>query len=187
MKNICLICLVFSMATPLFADDDRQHTAHEHGAAALAIAQDQNTVLLELNSPAFNIFGFEHKPSNQTDKDRVVASVAQFQRGHEIFLFPEAAKCSVRATDIHSSLLDEKHEEHEEHEEHDESDEHESEHSNVQVVWTATCEHPSQLSKIDIKLFSLFANLTDLDVDYLMDTGQGAAELNPRVTSISFK
>ncbi len=177
MKNICLICLVFSMATPLFADDDRQHTAHEHGAATLGIAQDQNTVLLELNSPAFNIFGFEHKPSNQTDKDLVAASVAQLQRGHEIFLFPEAAKCSVRAMDIHSSLLDE---------EHEEPDEHESEHSNVQVAWTATCEHPSQLSSIDIKLFSFFANLTDLDVDYLMDAGQGAAELNPTVSSLSF-
>ncbi|WP_196161405.1 DUF2796 domain-containing protein [Reinekea sp. G2M2-21] len=180
MKNICLICLVFSTATPLFADEDRQHTAHEHGAATLGIAQDQNTVLLELNSPAFNIFGFEHKPNNQTDKDLIAASVAQLQRGHEIFLFPEAAKCSVRAMDIHSSLLDE------EHEEHEESDEHESEHSNVQVAWTATCEHSSQLNRIDIKLFSFFPNLTDLDVDYLMDSGQGAAELNAMVASISF-
>ena len=47
---------------------ERQLDAHNHGYGNLNVAIDGQTVALELDTPAYNIVGFEHSP--ETDKDK---------------------------------------------------------------------------------------------------------------------
>ena len=56
------------------AHDDHDHDhahgtlgAHEHGVAKLNVVLDDNTLELELDSPAMNLVGFEHAASSDAD------------------------------------------------------------------------------------------------------------------------
>ena len=61
--------------------EHRQHGAHVHGAAQLTVAQEGTQVLLELESPAANIFGFEHPPSDAQQRTVVREAVAALEEG----------------------------------------------------------------------------------------------------------
>ena len=81
---------------------------------------------------------------------------------------------------------DEHHEEGEEHE-----DEHEHEdtetHSEFHASYEFSCDQPDQLAGLDLEgLFSLYPSIVDLDVQYALERGQGAAELSPESTGIDF-
>jgi hypothetical protein len=171
------------------ADEYRQHDAHEHGAAMLGLAQEGNTLQIELDSPAFNILGFEYAPGTAEEKETLVSAINVLNSGERLFSFPKSAKCSLVDSDVHSNLLeselDDEHEAHDDHDHDEVHDEHKG-HSDLEVVWSFNCLSPDDLKEIEITLFSEFKNLTDLDVDYITNTGQGSVELSPSNNVISF-
>lgn len=184
MKQPFLIStLVLMTAQIAIAEDQRQHDAHEHGAAMLGLAQEGNTLQIELDSPAFNILGFEYAPSTAEEKQTLASAIDALNNGERLFTFPKSAKCSMVDSDVHSSLLKADHDKHDEHKDHDEHDEG---HSDMEVVWSFNCLSPDDLTKVEITLFSNFKNLTDLDVDYITNTGQGSVELSPSSNVITF-
>jgi hypothetical protein len=195
-QPILLISLLAISVQGVIADEHRQHDAHEHGAATLAIAQDGKTLQIEFSSPAYNIVGFEHAASTDEDKKTLATALGKLNDGSSLFAFPESAKCTQTDVNLHASQADEHEEhdhdehdehEHEEHEEHD-HDEHEQgeSHSEVDVVWTFSCTTTDKLTNLNVALFSAFPNLVDLDVDYLTNSGQGSVELSPSNTVIKF-
>jgi hypothetical protein len=210
--------LVAASINPLNAEENRQQDAHEHGAAMLGIAQEGKLIQMELDSPAFNIVGFEHSPSNANEEEKVALMMAQLKMGSMLFTFPAAAKCQLVNVDISSSLFEESHSSEDDHDsdsDHsDNEDDHASEsdhsdheddhgsdsnhsdveddhgndsgHSDIEASWTYSCENPLLVRKVEFPLFSYFENLTDLDVDFIMDAGQGSIELSPENPVISF-
>jgi hypothetical protein len=223
--------LVAVSINPLNAEENRQHDAHEHGAAMLGIAQEGKLIQLELDSPAFNIVGFEHTPSNANEVEIVALMMAQLKMGSMLFAFPAAAQCQLVNVDISSSLLEASHSGEDDHDSdadhaHDEDDhgndsdhaddeddhgsesdhaddedghgsesdhsdveddhDNDSGHSDIEASWTYSCENPLLVRKVEFPLFSYFENLTDLDVDFIMDAGQGSIELSPGNSVISF-
>jgi len=94
MKRLFLsTALVAVSINPLNAAENRQHDAHEHGAAMLGMAQQGKLIQMELDSPAFNMVGFEHTPSNANEAEKVALMLAQLKMGSILFTFPAAAKC----------------------------------------------------------------------------------------------
>ena len=49
-------------------DEHEEHGSHEHGAAQLTIAVGDGELEIELETPAANVFGFEHKVTSEEDK-----------------------------------------------------------------------------------------------------------------------
>lgn len=118
-----------------------QH-AHEHGVATLNIAASGDEVLVELDSPADNIVGFEHQPHTDKQKFAVKNALAKLNKPTEHMLsFSSAAGCTLHEADVDSPFkMDEEmdHDDHDkkdakhdhkehahEHEKHDEHDAHE--------------------------------------------------------------
>jgi len=180
MKPLFLImALVAVSINPLQAEESRQHDAHEHGAARLGMAQEGKLIQIELDTPAFNIVGFEHAPSSAAEKEKVALLMAQLEVGSMLFIFPLAAQCQLDSVEIASSLLDA---------ELIADDDQSSDfgHSDIEASWTYSCEKPALVRKVELPLFLYFENLLDLDVDFIMDAGQGSVELSPTNSAISF-
>ena len=210
MKRLFLsTALVAVSINPLNAAENRQHDAHEHGAAMLGMAQQGKLIQMELDSPAFNMVGFEHTPSNANEEEKVALMLAQLKMGSMLFTFPAAAKCQLVNVDISSGLFEASHSDENDHDgdsdhsddeddhgsvsDHsDDEDDHENDHENdsghsdIEASWTYSCENPLLVRKVEFPLFSYFENLTDLDVDFIMDAGQGSIELSPGNSVISF-
>ena len=179
--------------------EKRQHDAHVHGIAALNLALEGNEVHVELESPAANIVGFEHAPSSEADHASLDKAVAMLKDGGRLFVFNAEAGCRMEKADVTSSLLGEEHGEHkgdhdhEKHAEHDhdkdahEGHEHEGEaHSDIEAAYHFECDQPGRLTRLTVELFEAFPGTQKLNVQYVIENKQGAAELTPSEHVVRF-
>lgn len=184
------------LATSVMAETERQHGAHEHGAAKLSLAVDHHEVVIALESPSYNVFGFEHAPSTDEQHAAIDTAVAKLRDGNALWTLSKAADCELEETDIDSSILDDDEHAHDEEHDHDHEDEHGHEadhdheagqHSDVDVSWHFHCDNPESLTQVEVGLFDAFERFADLDVQYLTETAQGAAELSPNHTTLNLE
>ncbi len=169
--------------------EKRQHDAHVHGIAALNIALEGREVHVELESPAANIVGFEHAPSSEADRAALDKAVTTLKDGNRLFKFNEDAGCKLETANVASELLDEEHDEHvdkhsddHDHEEKggDDHEKHEDEgetHSEIEAAYHFECDQPGKLSQLTVELFEAFPGTEKLNVQYVLESKQGAAEL----------
>lgn len=171
--------------------EKRQHGAHVHGIAALNLALEGKEVHVELDSPAANIVGFEHAPSSEADHAALDKAAATLKEGARLFRFNAEAGCRMEEAKITSALLDEEHGEHagehaEEHG-HDEHAEHKGEtHSDIDAAYHFECDQPDKLTQLTVELFAAFPGMEELNVQYVIDSKQGAAELTPAAHVVKF-
>lgn len=202
MKKFVLTAALFALMVLLSAgtsaeekhEDDhdhehRQHDAHVHGIAALNIALEGEEVHIEFDSPAANIFGFEHAPSSEDDHAALNRAVATLKDGDRLFRFNNDAGCRMERVNVTSALLDEEHDEHTEkhsddhdHEEKggDNHEKHEDEgetHSEIEAGYHFECDQPGKLMQLTVGLFESFPGTEKLKVQYVIESKQGAAEL----------
>ncbi len=201
------ICLVFCLSALIlfFASitevrsAERQLDAHNHGFGELNIAIEGQTVALELNSPAFNIVGFEHPPKTNKDKATIKDAVSVLNNGSELFLFPKTAGCRLASVNIVSSLIDGQHAAHKDHDndhkdsKHDDHkdskhDDHKDRdiHSEFQANYKFQCDVIEKVNTIQIMIFKNFPNTSQLDVKTILPNGQSAMKLSPASTLLSF-
>ncbi len=187
--------------------EKRQHEAHVHGIASLNLALEGQEVHVELDSPAANIVGFEHAPSSEADHAELDKAVATLKDAGQLFRFDSEAGCRLEKAEVASALLDEKHNEHADdhahekkeahghddhkheqhgHEEHG-HEEHEGEtHSDIEAVYHFVCDQPGELTQLTVELFEAFPGMEELDVQYVTESKQGAAELTPSSHVVRF-
>ena len=182
--------------------EPRQHGSHVHGIAALNLALEGQEVHIELDSPAANIVGFEHAPSSKDDHAALDKAIAALKDGDRLFSFNEDAGCRMETAKVASELLDGEHEghaeektgkhAHEEKEGHDDEEhegdhadegqhEHEGEgetHSDIEATYHFECNAPGKLTQLTVELFEAFPGMEELKVQYVIESKQGAAELN---------
>lgn len=194
-----------------------QHDAHEHGVARLTIAPTDDGLEIGLESPAANLFGFEHLASTDEDHHTIHSAVETLKKGNEIFYATAAAACTQSSVEVESAQVkahdhekhgdedhdhgkheehadhddhDEKHEKHDDHDDHDEKheehadhDEHDHEsgstHNDVDVTWNFKCENPSEIKRVDIRLFSTFPKgFETISVDWISADKAGNVDLS---------
>lgn len=114
----------------------REHEAHQHGVAQLTIALSQQTVEIELHSPAYNILGFEHRPRTKQQLLLVKQQFTKLNQPTDLFLWNTT--CDLESTKIDSPFKDNRSISH--HEEH-EHDNEESSHSDEQAEHQHHDEH----------------------------------------------
>ena len=125
------------LCTPAMAESHAEHTehaAHEHGAARLTIATTDTGMEITLESPADNVFGFEHLASTEADHKTIHQAVTKLKAGDSLLLADASAACRLASFDIDSAQVDAhskaKHgdSEHDAHHDHDGHDGHDEEH-----------------------------------------------------------
>ncbi len=183
--------------------EHRQHDAHVHGIAAMNLALEGEEVHIELDSPAANIVGFEHAPSSEADHAALDKAVDTLKNGDRLFRFNDEAGCRMEKADVSSALLDEEHagkhsedRDHEEkgghdHEKHEHEErgheEHEGEtHSDIEAVYHFECDQPGKLTQLSVELFEAFPATEELNVQYVIESKQGARELTAKDHVVKF-
>ena len=189
----------------------RSAEAHVHGNAKLALVLDGSTLTAELESPLYNLVGFEH--AAETDEQRAAIETAEkvLQDPASVFVINDAANCvtDANALDVHleadSSHDDHSHEDGHDHdddhghdEEHGHDDDHDHDgdhdhdeahatHKDVLITYTFTCETPSAISPITVNLLAKFPNMEKLEVVYLGPNTQDLFTLTPTDTVITLR
>jgi hypothetical protein len=191
MPSLLALSLVLAMG-PVCAGDKhdhhhhehRQHDSHVHGIAELNLALDGREMQIELDSPAANLVGFEHAPSSAADRAALDQAVAVLEQGERLFVFNRAAGCRLADVEIESELIDGEHEGHKHHDEHDHDEkshhghQHDGEtHADIKAAYRFECDNPARLEQLDVELFRRFAGTERLNVQFVIDDKQGAAEL----------
>lgn len=139
----------------------KDHAAHEHGVARLTVATTDNGVEIMLETPAANLFGFEH--TAKTDEEKQVVSTAKAKL-EGVFAPNGDAAC-----DLASHAVDMGHE-------------HEG-HSDVGASWNFTCKNPDKLNSVGVQLFSAFPNgFQHINAEWVTATGAGAQEIEQDTT-----
>ena len=195
----CLSALIlFFICITKARSAERQLDAHNHGFGELNVAIEGQTVVIELNSPAFNIVGFEHSPETNKDKAAIKDAVSVLNDGSKLFLFPTTAGCRLASVHIGSSLIDGQHSahknhdgdhkdsKHDDHKDHDDDHKERDIHSEFQANYKFQCDVVEKVNTIQIMIFKHFPNTRQLDVKTILPNGQSAMKLTPASNLLSF-
>ena len=87
------------------SQDRIQHGSHEHGAARLTVAITDQGLEIMLESPAANLFGFEHKADDKEEQDIVHKVEEKLEAGDALFVMNDAAKCQLTNFEIESDMI----------------------------------------------------------------------------------
>lgn len=190
MKILLTLSLLagYIVALTVFAaDKHRDHGAHSHGLAQLNIALEGNALAIELDSPAANIVGFEHRPRTAEEHETLDAAMALLRKPELLFVTDTAAGCRPGHVEIHSGLeKTEKeggHESHKEnheeaHAQHEHQEKHGEEHSDIGAYYELSCAYADKLKRIDVRLFKHFPATNSLSVQFISEDGQRAVRLD---------
>lgn len=170
---------------------------HQHGVAALNLAFDGQYLELEFNSPAANIFGFEHAARTSDEELLVQQSVKTLQQADQLFALSVAAGCRLGRVELESATdADERHEEHghEEHghdeDDHTESshehDNHVESHSDLRVHYYYQCVQPKQLKELDVLMFKAFPAIEKIHLQLITPDTQQGKLLTPEHHRVNF-
>ncbi|MCB1638628.1 MAG: DUF2796 domain-containing protein, partial [Thiothrix sp.] len=88
-----------------------QHNAHEHGAARLTVATTRSGLEITLDSPAANLFGFEHIASTEAQHQAIHSAVEILEDGSTLFPGSKEAECTQSRVEIESVQVARHHEE----------------------------------------------------------------------------
>ncbi|WP_415811835.1 DUF2796 domain-containing protein [Litorimonas haliclonae] len=187
-----------SAGTPSPSDNGRAQVtrsadSHTHGDANLAVVVEGNVVTIELDSPLYNILGFENVPDTDLQKSIVSQAETQLRQGSKLFTFNDEARCQVGSENQSVQLFDEnngdEHDDHRDDHNHAEDEEHshsegheESTHKDLILRYEFECQTPSKISNISVNLFDYFEQLSELNVTFLGPTTQQQMTLNHRHT-----
>ena len=144
---------------------------------------------VELDTPLYNVLGFEHEAETATQKAAVLHAETVLTRGGPLFVFNNEAGCSIIRDTISVELEhheDEDHEgDHDDHEDddhgeddHEDEESHDETHKDVVLQYEYKCQSPTALKNVTVNLFEHFENLTELDLVYLGPNTQKQSELS---------
>jgi hypothetical protein len=203
----CMRILVIVLAasalvgSPAFASsaegEHREHDAHVHGVAAMNLVVDGRELVLELETPAMNILGFEHAPRNDAEHRAVEEAAASLERAEEWLVPSPGAGCRLETARVESALLE--HNDHAEGEEHGDQEEYENEdkhahgedhdeaHTEFHVSYVFHCDYPAELDTLQVNWFGGFPGMEKIEVQAVTESRQIGGELTPDQTVIKLK
>ncbi len=182
-----------SIAYAAGKENKHQHGAHVHGEAVLNLVVEAKTVVVELQTPAVNILGFEHEPSTAEQRKVVEKAVQLLKKYSNVFQL-NAGDCRQASlemeapfTDVDEHHADKEHTHEHDHAHHDHDSKHkESEddhedhesHSEFHVVYQLVCSKPQAISAIEMTVFKNFPGFETVRVQWVGASGQGMSKVS---------
>ena len=139
------------------AAEKRELGSHEHGAATLQLAVEDDTVEIVLEVPGRNIVGFEHAP--ETDEQGAAVEEARRRLADPLSLFSMAGATGCTVAEAEVEL-------------HREGD-----HNAFEASYALSCGDAVAITGIGTTLLELYPTIERIEVEYATPAGQGAGEL----------
>lgn len=188
--GIAILALVLAAAPAAVGQDTtrgahRQAGAHTHGVANLLATIEGNELYVELESPLYNLLGFERAPKGEAEIAAWMAAARAVRAPAQILGLPPAAQCQLSKSslgvfggDATLGAQDDPHAHAAGHDadRHDEADHAES---NVVLSWTFRCIKIEAVTSIEATVLRTFPRITRLTATYLDATTQKAERLTP--------
>ncbi|WP_432698496.1 ZrgA family zinc uptake protein [Marinobacterium sp. YM272] len=156
---------------------------HVHGEARLQVVLDEQELVINLNSPAYNLLGFEHAPQS-AEEHALVSKLDNRMREPAFWIeLPAAARCSLSRVTLGQHVEQWGHGEPHDHQQgladHDHADapSAHSEHRDLAYEYRFLCAYPEQFEQARVKLFEHFPALTSLHAE-VIGASQSLQELN---------
>lgn len=205
--------LVAASALPAslaIAQGHAHHDAHVHGIVELTMAVEGDALELELESPAANIVGFEHKARTAEQIKAAENAKALLENPVKLFSF-SGSQCAIQQSTVDMmAILADKHDsdgnhhdkehhddshdkhghhdkEHHDEEHHDGDDNHGDgdTHSEISASYRFKCSGTAGLNAVTVNLFQHFPAIEEIEVMWITASGQGGAELTGRSNTFS--
>ena len=173
-----LACAAPAWAHPhASADDDdsqvrRAHGVHIHGKSTLNLALEDDRLLIELDSPTMNLFGFEHPPRTDAQRAAVEDARALLGDGAKLFRINPEAGCDLTSAQVRLTLEEPKHD-------HDHDHDHDDHHADAHVDYSFECADPERLTHVDVIFFDVFPMTERLRAQVIGTTDQTGLMLTP--------
>jgi hypothetical protein len=152
-------------------------SAHQHGVANVNIAISKSALVIELDTPADNVLGFEHEPRTKQQKQHLSDTLLLLNRADSLFNIPSSAECKVQQVKIENPFTHDKHAE-------DTHEEHET-HSDFEILYTYDCQR--KLNNINMAgLFKHFPNFITLKVQWVNENRQSAKTVTKKDNQVNF-
>ncbi len=178
--------LALSMASASAQHVHRDASAHVHGASQLSLVQDRLTLLIEFETPAINIVGFEHAPQHKAERNSIQSALLKLQEPDSILrlsalncdLVQSHAVATGQFTDIsatHGALEAD----------HSNAPPHASGgHAGFKVIFELQCHNESTPAELTVTAFGNFAGIEAVDVQWALSRTQGAQRLSRPQSSL---
>lgn len=173
--------LAAAVALMLASSVAAQPAAHEHGVAALRVALDGPTLLIEFDSPLDNLVGFEHAPTTTEQRSALASAERRLKDFGHLFSLPAAAGCVLTEVQLDSPYpqSEDDHDDHEDHDhEEDGHDDDEHAHGDMYVVYQLECSTPSALGVIGVGLIDAFPRIRSIRAETATPRGQASVRLD---------
>ncbi|MDU0353733.1 DUF2796 domain-containing protein [Paraglaciecola aquimarina] len=169
---------------------------HVHGVGSAFVIQQGQTWQLQFILPASDALGFEHIPEDQQQRDRLAKLSQSFKRVENLMHFHSnsASKGCEQIAYRHNlhqfdngQLQQREHHQHEpeEHHEAEHKEPHQELHPNVELSYTVECSKDPRL--LSFPIFQQMHSLQKLEVQWSIDSGQGAVMLSPNMTQLELQ
>lgn len=160
----------------------RSADSHSHGDAELALVLEDDTLTIELDTPLFNVLGFERHPETALQKAKTETVENQLGNVQELFTFNAEAGCVLISGRKDITLFQDAHDDHDDH---DESQDHAATHKDILLQYQYQCAKPSSLTSLTVNLFEFFPDMSDIDVTYLGPSTQKQVSLTRENTQVN--
>ncbi len=188
---VTLFCAMSLWSVALLAQTEfRQSGAHVHGVAKLTVLQDRNTLLIELESPAVNIVGFEHAPQDDAQVSRIENALTLLKQSDSIVGL-SSLDCEVvqARSDISGAAGSHGHSAHHHDHAHDHNHDHQHNHGHSEFRANIELYCASQIppAELLITAFDHFNGIETLEIQWALNGLQGMQRLNPSQTRVRFR
>ena len=141
--------------------ETRSAGKHEHGSSRLSIAVDGDEIAIDLDGPAANLIGFEHKPATPEQTEVLAKALDVLRVGDGLFLTPAAAHCRMVSAAVSPPAFAA------------------DGHSDVEASWEFRCGSPDALQWVEVQLLAKFPGIAKLATGIVTAAGQKAVVLTP--------
>ena len=161
----CAVAFGCLLTYPTVAADFEQHPPHEHGKVTINVALDGNQLVVELESPAVNVVGFEHEPRSEAERAAVSGAEKLLGSGRGLFTLPRQARCQFEKTDL-------KRPQWETTDDVPGQPEPPGQHADYEARFTYQCWSPNQLKWLEPALLDKLRNVTEARLNIATQRGQ---------------
>ncbi|UTW49604.1 DUF2796 domain-containing protein [Bacterioplanoides sp. SCSIO 12839] len=158
------------LATSVVLADTHQHEAHVHGEARINLVVEGHEVLLELQTPAANLLGFEHAPQTNAEKQQLKTTQSLLSDPSTLLSITNNP-CQLVNADVVLPFSDHKDHHHKDHEHNDEV------HGDIHAEYTLRCQPGKAISQLTIPVFDHFPGMEKLQLMWIKSNQQGSATL----------
>ena len=176
MKMFCRILAIFFLffAPVVHSAQD----AHVHGLSYLKIALENQTLLVEINSPLMDIVGFEGEPRTKVQKDSIELATNKLRTIGNVLIF-KGGSCVEKKIDVNLG--------HDQGTEHSHSEHDHDTHSEISAIYKFKCSVPEELREIAVLLPKQFSRMEKIKAQWTTPDSQGQMTLDKNKNIINLR